>query len=109
MPKNGTKKRSPKRNPRTAPGGSLADRVMVRDGLDVAILVADDRSDCVRLDHQVLRESLNFLFRLQSGCGVRVSDRDEICHVFDPPKTMSILSAGRLEATGCSSQSVLQL
>src|SRR5215831_17803399 len=73
-------------SPEQPPGGALADRVMVRDGLDVAILVADDRGDRVRLDHQVLRESLNFLFRLQSGCGVRVSDRDEICHVFDPPK-----------------------
>ena len=49
---------------------------MVRDGLDVAFLVADDRSDRVRLDHEVLREPLNLLLRLQSGCGVRVSDSD---------------------------------
>jgi hypothetical protein len=55
---------------------ALADRVMVRDGLDVAMLVSDDRGDRVRLDHEVLREPLNFLLRLQSGCGVRVSDRD---------------------------------
>jgi hypothetical protein len=49
---------------------------MVGDSFDVAFLVADDRSDRVRLDHKVLREPLNFLLRLQRGCGVRISDRD---------------------------------
>jgi hypothetical protein len=61
--------------------------VLVGNGLDLAIGAADYRRDRVRLDHEILGEPLNLFLRLESGGGVGISDRNEVCHL------PSILSA----------------
>ncbi len=54
MPRNGTKKRKPKSSPQNIPPTvPAANGVLVRDGLELAVVAADYRRHRVRLDDEI--------------------------------------------------------
>src|SRR5215467_4561709 len=68
------------RSPEQSPHRPSSDRVMVGSGLVLPVLIAHDRSNGVRLNHEVRLEPVDLVHGRRSRGGVGIRDRDQVSH-----------------------------